>query len=495
MRKEALKFLLAIKIKELRLQKGISMKELAKKSQLSVSYLNEIEKAKKYPLSDKLMSLALALEVDYNELVSINVPTKLQPLVDFYQNSLFHKLPMQEFGISETDLFDLVSYDPGKFGSLLTTLQELRRTYDIDLSSINRAALRAFQETNNNYFEDIENLVDDFLKEQEWLPTKHISIDNIKKILIQKYNYTIDENILSETENLKHTRSVFKKGNPNKLLVNKKLGERQKLFVYARELGSCLFGGKRQNITGPGVDEENYKDVFHDFRASYFAGALMIHRRLIVEDITTFFTKEQFSSDFLSEIMDQYGAGSEVFFHRLSQVLPKFFGLNHLFFLRSNHNIVYDQFNISKEMHLARLHEPHGSRLGEKYCRRWITIYLLQDFLKIKNKTSTSRLIDAQISSMLDSKEKYLCLSIARESKLKDSTNTCITIGIHLDQKAKSIINFLKDENITRKIVGQTCERCVLSDCKERVAEPLVYLATQKKIERKKELIKVFDLL
>lgn len=491
MRKEALKFLLALKIKELRLSKELSLKDLAKNSQLSVSYLNEIEKAKKYPKADKLMALADALGTTYDELVSVKVKPRIQPLVDFYQKGLFNKLPMSEFGISETDLFDLVSYDPGKFGSLLITLQELTRTYDINLSSVNRAALRAYQETNYNYFEEIELKVDEFLKENNWKKSRLLQIESLKEILINKYDYSIDEEILANTDGLKNTRSVFKKGSPNKLLVNNNLGHNQKLFVYARELGSCVFGGKRQTVTGSGLEEENYQEVFHDFRASYFAGALMVHRDLIIDDLKEFFLEDVFRAEKLNEIMEMYSAGSEVFFHRLSQVLPRFFDLKNLFFLRSNHKVKSNEFIISKEMHLGRLHKPHGNRLKETYCRRWITIYLLQDLLNQKEE----RIISAQISSMIDSNEEYLCLSVARPSRLNKDTNTCITIGIQMNADMKKQIKFWNDQNIQRKRVGQTCERCNEVDCERRAARPIIHEMLKQKEDKKRKLITIFESL
>lgn len=491
-RKEALKFLLALKIKEARLAHGLSLKKLAQKSQLSVSYLNEIEKAKKYPKADKLIALAAALGTSYNELVSIQVKSKIQPLVDFYQQGLYGKLPMSEFGISETDLFDLISYDPGKFGSLLVTLQELTRTYDINLSSVNRAALRAYQETNINYFEELEEKVDEFLESKSWSPSRRLNVELVKQILVEDYNYTIDELILTKTQGLESTRSVLKKGDPNKLLVNENLAPEQKLFVYTRELASLLFGGTRQSLFGPEAEEEHYQDVFHDFKSSYFAGALMIPRDFIVKDLKAFFAHKTFRPDDLDAIMKKYNADSEVFFHRLSQILPRFFGLKNLFFLRSNHNTKSDKFSISKEMHLARLHKPHGSRLKEKYCRRWITIYLLQDFSKITDKV---RLISSQISSMMGSGDEYLCLSVARPGQLKKNTNSCITIGIQIDERARSEINFLKDPAISHKSVGQTCERCSNLDCQERAAEPIVYLKEQKKKDKREKLSKILESL
>ena len=231
MNKEALQFLLALKIKELRLTQNLSLKDLAKKSQVSISYLNEIEKAKKYPKGDKLMAIAAALGVSYDDLVSTKVKKSIQPIVNFYQEDMFNKLPMSEFGITESDLFDLVSYNPTKFSSLLITMQEITRTYDINLPNINRAALRAYQESNNNYFESIELKVDEFLKSKNLPATKRVDIEFIKSVLVNEYDYMIDEKILKNSKGHKNTRSVFKKGSQNKLLVNGKLGESQKLFV------------------------------------------------------------------------------------------------------------------------------------------------------------------------------------------------------------------------------------------------------------------------
>ena len=48
-KKNYIKLILGLKIKQLRQERQFSLNELAEKSQLSVSYLNEIEKGKKYP--------------------------------------------------------------------------------------------------------------------------------------------------------------------------------------------------------------------------------------------------------------------------------------------------------------------------------------------------------------------------------------------------------------------------------------------------------------
>src|SRR5690606_22906359 len=54
-----------LKLRQARLEKGLSVTELAERSQLSPSYVTEIEKGRKYPKADKIMRLAQALGYDY----------------------------------------------------------------------------------------------------------------------------------------------------------------------------------------------------------------------------------------------------------------------------------------------------------------------------------------------------------------------------------------------------------------------------------------------
>ena len=55
------RIIFGLKVKQLRQDKGLSFAELAKATGMSVSYLNEIEKGKKFPKDDKVAALALAL--------------------------------------------------------------------------------------------------------------------------------------------------------------------------------------------------------------------------------------------------------------------------------------------------------------------------------------------------------------------------------------------------------------------------------------------------
>ena len=52
------KIIFGLKVKQLRTELKLSFEDLSKKSGISMSYLNEIEKGKKYPKADKIEILA-----------------------------------------------------------------------------------------------------------------------------------------------------------------------------------------------------------------------------------------------------------------------------------------------------------------------------------------------------------------------------------------------------------------------------------------------------
>ena len=72
-----IKIIFGLKSKQKRVDLDLTLQTLSKKSGLSVSYLNEIEKGKKYPKPEKITKLAYALETTYEEMVSLKLEKKL----------------------------------------------------------------------------------------------------------------------------------------------------------------------------------------------------------------------------------------------------------------------------------------------------------------------------------------------------------------------------------------------------------------------------------
>jgi hypothetical protein len=52
------------------------------------------------------------------------------------------------------------------------------------------------------------------------------------------------------------------------------------------------------------------------------------------------------------------------------------------------------------------------------------------------------------------------------------NSNRSVTLGFLLNDKLKNEMKFWNDPNIIARDVNATCERCPLTDCKERVAPP-----------------------
>lgn len=77
---------------------------------LSASYINEIEKGKKYPKAEKIMMLAEGLGVEYDDLVSISMTGRLGQISElFFSSSVLGSFPFQLFGITFENVVEKVN--------------------------------------------------------------------------------------------------------------------------------------------------------------------------------------------------------------------------------------------------------------------------------------------------------------------------------------------------------------------------------------------------
>jgi len=123
------RILFGLMVKQLRQQRQLSFAELAKQSGLSVSYLNEIEKGKKYPKSDKMADLAAALEIDKDMLEKQELPLSLAPVQELLQSNFLNELPLDLFGIELSKVIEIIANAPLRVGAFISTLVEISRNY------------------------------------------------------------------------------------------------------------------------------------------------------------------------------------------------------------------------------------------------------------------------------------------------------------------------------------------------------------------------------
>ena len=84
-----IKTVFGLKLKQQRQKKKWSLQDLADKTGLSKSYLNEIENGKKYPKHDKIIQLSDVLDCKFDDLVSTKLDKSLSPITEVLKSDFF----------------------------------------------------------------------------------------------------------------------------------------------------------------------------------------------------------------------------------------------------------------------------------------------------------------------------------------------------------------------------------------------------------------------
>jgi len=474
------KIIFGLKVKQLRQGKGLSFSDLAKAANMSVSYLNEIEKGKKYPKDDKINALAAVLGVSFEGLTSSELDKSLAPVSELLKSNFLNELPLDLFGIELAKVVEIIANAPAKVGAFISTLLELSRNYALKEENFYFGALRSFLELHNNYFQDIEDAVSHFTSLYDIPADRPFSASVLQRLLEERFGYQVVENGLEGFPEMQNLRSVFVPGKKH-LLLNKNLSEMQRSFQFGKELGFHFLELKERANTSSLLRSRVFEEVLNHSKATYFSVALHLPLHPFIADVKAFFNRTTWDPNAFLGIMQKYKATPEMFYHRLTNVLPEFFGLPKVFFLRFRHDIVQDVYEIDKELHLDSRHQPHSNGLSEHYCRRWVSTSLLVDLrAQQKGGAQISHLVAAQRSSYIGTADEYLCFTIARPTYPNPNHNVSVTIGIVVTEDLKEKIAFLNDPAISHKQVHTTCERCPITDCQERVVEPKVIQRREK---------------
>lgn len=472
LQEDVIRLILGLKIKQLRAEKNISLTDLAASTGISVSYLNEIEKGKKHPKPSKIAVIADELGVTYDYLVSLQLSKRLQPVGELLQSNILSELPLEHFGLDVSRLLDLFATAPAKLSAFVNTLLEISRAFDLRVEQFYFSALRSYQELHDNYFEDLELEVERFMEVNGISPEQTPSFAQLAGILENVFNIKIATKTFDQYPELAPLRSIHLPGSEPVLLLNPNLTEQQRAFAVAREIGFEVLQLKPRPHTSTWVKVGSFEEVLNNFKASYFAGALLLNRDRLVQDMQDFFAQPVWRPDLLLQLMENYNTSPETLLHRLTSLLPRFFNIKQLFFLRFHHDAAYNHYSLTKELHLSGLHNPHASLLNEHYCRRWISLTLFEELERQKLAGQLEKpLVGIQRSSYINSTNEYLVLALAQPT---ESLTGTISIGLLLNENLRRKVRFLDDPSIVRRYVNETCERCPAPDCLERAAPPVV---------------------
>jgi len=135
-------------------------------------------------------------------------------------------------------------------------------------------------------------------------------------------------------------------------------------------------------------------------------------------------------------------------------------------------------------LNMNQLLVPSGIGLFEHYCRRWLSVKLLQESVAISMSRSAEEMpIGVQLSEFLESQDLFLSIGFARQLVLSPDIYSSVVVGFRVDSNLKHTIRFMEDPAIPRIIISETCERCPLleNQCQMRAAAPTILVEREQK--------------
>ena len=321
------------------------------------------------------------------------------------------------------------------------------------------------------YFPEIEKEVDRF-REKFHLDQEQISAATLRDLLVSEFEISVDTERLADHELLRDLRAFYSEKN-SVVLLNSGLTSAQEAFLIGRELGFAFLNLKQRPFETPPHGSYDFESILNNYKASYFSAALILPEAVVIEEINAMAESKKWDKQTLSALLKRYNATPEMLMQRLTNILPKHFGLKDLFFLRFVGTDNFSSYQLTKELHLSKVHNPHSNALNENYCRRWLSIRMIKQLRTSSRINSADQLkVDAQISKYYGTNDEYLCLTMAFPNISNNQESISVTIGFYLNDATKQKIRFSNDPSIKSRVVNTTCERCAWIDCEDRVAPP-----------------------
>lgn len=503
---ELLKFLLGLKLRKHRFEKGLSLQALSQLSGLSSSYLNEIEKGKKYPKVDKLILLAKSLKIKLEDLKGGTVDKSIVPLTDFLSSDFFKTFPLETFGMNRGDLFDLMSNRPEKFASLIATFVGLARHYEMEPHEFSKLALRSYRESKEHHFPEVEEKALEFRKKVLDEQKSVFDENLLANFLKNHFNVSVHTLKADKLPVWPPGDTVVLPGKKAKILFHEELDRPSRLFFLAKELGKEVLGFKRESFIDLAYDTGTFVERKNDLMSYAFACALLWPRGHFEKSLREFLAEKVFSEKKLLSFLGEGPFLPETFIQRMTQIFPQMLGIKKLFYLRFDtfektglkKGRAEDLFYVTDELHLSHHHFPHENRMGQHYCRRWSSLNTLKEWMNegrpCRPETGYYGSLKVQKSRLVGTNDTYFCVTLATQRMKRgdfQGNPYSVTLGLALDDELKGIMKFWDDPSIPEKTVGKTCETCPISDCLDR-AVPASLLKRKEKRDREREVLKTF---
>ncbi len=459
-----IRFIFGLKLKQLRFDMGYSLAVLSEETGISKSYLNEIEKGKKYPKPEKIIKLSKALNTDYDELVSIRLKKNLSPISQLIETNILNELPLEFFGIGQSELLKLLSVAPTRLSAFVDSIIQIAKKYDIQVEQFFYAVLRSYQEMHDNYFPELENEAEIFRERIGIKPGSLSSIAILEKYLITKCDYTIVYDGLSKYPEIKQLRYLWikKDDGKNKLLLNKAISKTQLLFILGREAGFNYLKLYDRSSTSSWVHSHSFDQVLNNFKAYYFSSAILLHERIFLRGLMAFIARKKFNRKGVIRLINNSSSTPEAFLLRITSLVPYYLKFNDFFFFRYNHNLRDDGYHQTKELYASGMRNVPRIDLFSKACQRYAAIDSL------KGKTSNiSKETTVYNITYINSGMRFLLVGITDHMKPSEQMNCYTGIGFLINKRFREKTMFVDDPDIPKITVDYNWIKSTSDNCND----------------------------
>jgi len=448
LKEEDIRLIFGLKLRRARQAKELSLAQLGQLTGLSVSYLNEIEKGRKYPKAEKIGSLAKALSTTFDKLVSLKLDKHLAPVGELLESGFLKEVPLDLFGIDRGKLVEIIANAPAKVSAFISTLARIAANYNLTQEHFYFAALRSYQELYENHFPELEAEAERFRATHAISEKVVLSSVQLRTLLETEYGYMVEETGLVEYPELSHIRSVFIPAR-RKLLINARLAEEQKAFLYAKEIGHAFLGlaGQRALMT-PWPRATSFDHVLNNSKASYFGGALLLPAAPLVKNLRTFFAQTSFDGDALLEILARYNSSPEMFMMRLTNLVPQHFGVTGLFFQRFDHDRISATVEPMKELFLDRTQDPLTIESLKDSVGAWLKDGLFQRLDELRKKARNNGPICEAHRFTSATGRSFLVLAIGRKMGREPDRSLAVCIGFEVNAANEKVVGSLGDTSV-----------------------------------------------
>ena len=210
--------------------------------------------------------------------------------------------------------------------------------------------------------------------------------------------------------------------------------------------------------------------VLNNFYASYFVGSLLIPRNELSRKLQGIFESKEFNKSDFTDVIHHYNASPETFFYRLTNILPKDFNLQNLFFIRLSHKKGGKKYHIEKELHLINNQSSNISNTSAYYSRRWVSVNALNLYLKAPTEAN----FDLQILHDPNRDKRYLVFSFVVEEAFKEGYLKSIHLGLLINKQLEKRFLFLGDPSLSRENISNVSKDYKIFDSQNRIAKPVI---------------------